>query len=128
MRICSDGENSMSTTIISSVDEFQKQLKLLATDEAEFIYRGQADIAWKVNCSAARRLNLDPTKPIENQLISPLLVGYLEYSSFARARSQSVASLSALRSLGIFFVALLARPFGNSSIGSGQGKISGSKE
>ena len=79
----------MSTTIISSVDEFQKQLKLLATDEAEFIYRGQADIAWKVNCSAARRLNLDPTKPIENQLISPLLVGYLE-SLIDRARSRKV--------------------------------------
>ena len=68
----------MNEAVIRSVAEFQAQLQELESKGADFLYRGQADVKYQVDCSAARRLNLDPSKPIESQLISPLLVGYLE--------------------------------------------------
>ncbi len=78
----------MSETVIRNVAEFQTQLQTVEADETDFLYRGQADVNWKVECSASRRLNLDPTKPVENQLINPLLVGYLE-SRIERARKRN---------------------------------------
>lgn len=78
----------MSETVIRNIAEFQTQLQTLEADETDFLYRGQADVNWKVECSASRRLNLDPTRPVENQLINPLLVGYLE-SRIERARKRN---------------------------------------
>jgi len=75
----------MSAIVIRSVAEFQAQLQELESDEGGFLYRGQADAVWPVSCSAARRLTQDPTNPIEDQLISSLLVGYLEFL-IAKAR------------------------------------------
>ena len=75
----------MSETVITSVAEFQARLQELESDEAGFLYRGQADAIWPVSCSAARRLTQDPTNPIEEQLINSLLVGYLEFL-IAKAR------------------------------------------
>ena len=69
----------MSETVITSVAEFRARLQELESDEAGFLYRGQADATWPVSCSAARRLTQDPTNPIEDQLINSLLVGYLEF-------------------------------------------------
>ena len=68
----------MNETVVTSVAEFQARLQELESDEAGLLYRGQADAAWPVSCSAARRLTQDPENPVEAQLISSLLVGYLE--------------------------------------------------
>ena len=69
----------MSETVITSVAEFQARLQELESDEAGFLYRGQADAIWPVSCSAARRLTQDSANPIEYQLINSPLVGYLEF-------------------------------------------------
>ena len=69
----------MGETVITSVAEFQTHLQELESEEAGFLYRGQADSAWKVHCSAARRLDENSANPISSQLISSLLVGYLEF-------------------------------------------------
>lgn len=68
----------MSETVITSMAEFQARLQELESDEAGLLYRGQSDANWPVSCSAARRLTQDPANPIEDQLISSLLVGYVE--------------------------------------------------
>lgn len=78
----------MSETVIRSVAEFQEQLQGFESEGTDFLYRGQADVNWKVECSAARRLNRDPTKSIEDQLINLLLVGYLE-SRIERAKKRN---------------------------------------
>ena len=75
----------MNETAVTSVAEFQARLQELEADEAGFLYRGQADAAWPVNCSAVRRLTQDPANPVEDQLISSLLIGYLEFL-IAKAR------------------------------------------
>ncbi len=75
----------MGETVITSVAEFQTHLQELESEEAGFLYRGQADAAWKVHCSAARRLDENSSNAISSQLISSLLVGYLEYI-IAKAR------------------------------------------
>ena len=75
----------MNENVVTSVAEFQVCLQELEADEAGLLYRGQADAAWPVSCSAARRLTQDPDNPIEDQLISSLLVGYLEFL-IAKAR------------------------------------------
>ena len=75
----------MGETVISSVAEFQIHLQELESEEAGFLYRGQADAAWKVHCSAARRLTENSVTPIDPRLISHLLVSYLEYI-IAKAR------------------------------------------
>ena len=75
----------MKETVVTSVAEFQARLQELESDEAGFLYRGQADAVWPVSCSAARRLTQDPTNPIVDQLINSLLVGYLEFL-IAKAR------------------------------------------
>ena len=69
----------MNETVVSSVAEFQARLQELEADETGFLYRGQADAVWPVSCSAARRLTQDPANPVEDQLISSLLIGYLEF-------------------------------------------------
>ena len=69
----------MNETVVTSVAEFQARLQELEADEAGLLYRGQADAVWPVSCSAARRLTQDPANSIEDQLISSLLVGYLEF-------------------------------------------------
>ena len=68
----------MSETVIASIAEFHEQLGQLEPKDAAFLYRGQADADWTVDCSAARRLAADPANPIETQLIRHLLVGYLD--------------------------------------------------
>ena len=68
----------MSETVITSIAEFHEQLGQLEPKDAAFLYRGQADADWTVDCSAARRLAADPANPIETQLIRHLLVGYLD--------------------------------------------------
>ncbi|MDE0632344.1 MAG: tetratricopeptide repeat protein [Caldilineaceae bacterium] len=75
----------MNETVVTSVADFQARLQELESDEAGLLYRGQADAVWPVSCSAARRLTQDPANPIEDQLISSLLVGYLEFL-IAKAR------------------------------------------
>ena len=68
----------MSETVITSIAEFHEQLGQLEPKDAVFLYRGQANATWPVDCSAARRLAADPANPIETQLIRHLLVGYLD--------------------------------------------------
>ena len=68
----------MSETVITSIAEFHEQLGQLKHKDAVFLYRGQANATWPVDCSAARRLAADPANPIETQLIRHLLVGYLD--------------------------------------------------
>ena len=75
----------MKETVIASVAEFQERLQKLDSDKRGFLFRGQADAAWKVHCSAARRLDQNAAKPISSQLINSILVGYLEFT-VARAR------------------------------------------
>ena len=76
----------MSETVITSVAEFHEQLRKLATGAAVFLYRGQAEAAWPVSCSAARRLTKDPSDPLEIQNVSfRTLIGYLEFL-IARAK------------------------------------------
>ena len=69
----------MEETVITSVVEFQTHLQGLDSEEGGYLYRGQADAAWKVHCSAARRLTENSVRPLSEQLVSHLLVGYLEY-------------------------------------------------
>ena len=97
----------MSETAIASIAEFHEQLGQLKHKDAAFLYRGQAEATWPVNCSAARRLAADPANPIETQLISHLLVGYLDILiSTARMRdflppgfSESISDLELLAHL-----------------------------
>ena len=97
----------MSEPVIASIAEFHEQLGQLKHKDAVFLYRGQADATWPVDCSAARRLAADPANPIETQLISHLLVGYLDILiSTARMRdflppgfSESISDLELLAHL-----------------------------
>ena len=66
----------MSETVITSIAEFHEQLGQLKHKDAVYLYRGQADVTWPVDCSAARRLTKNSA--IETQLIRHLLVGYLD--------------------------------------------------
>ena len=66
----------MSETVITSITEFHEQLGQLKPKDAVFLYRGQANATWPVDCSAARRLTKNSA--IETQLIRHLLVGYLD--------------------------------------------------
>ena len=68
----------MSEIFVSSVAEFHAKLRKLG-GETGFLHRGQADAAWPVDCAAARRLKNNPAALIEEQLMSQLLVGYLEF-------------------------------------------------
>ncbi len=78
----------MSEIFIASVAEFHAKLPKLE-GETGFFYRGQADSAWPVDCAAARRLKNKPASPIEEQLMSDIvinnLVTYMEIL-IARAR------------------------------------------
>ncbi len=77
---------------IATVAEFHEQLGNLGTeDETNFLYRGQADVKWSVDCSAARRLTNYSANPIDDQLINSLLVGYLEFL-IAKARMRGFIS------------------------------------
>ena len=68
-----------SEITIATVAEFHEQLGNLGTeDETNFLYRGQADVKWSVDCSAARRLTNYSANPIDDQLINSLLVGYID--------------------------------------------------
>ena len=69
----------MREIIVTSVEDFLAQLRLLAPVQTDFLFRGQADVDWKVDCSAARRLNQDRANPIDLQLFNSLLVGYSEF-------------------------------------------------
>ena len=73
----------MSETVITSIAAFHEQLGQLKHKDAVYLYRGQADVTWPVDCSAARRLAADPANLIETQ--RPLLVVYLEFL-IAKAR------------------------------------------
>lgn len=64
---------------ITTVAQFHARLAELDAEKKPFLYRGQSESDWPVNCSAARRLTGFATNPIENQLIDQLLIGYLEY-------------------------------------------------
>ena len=69
----------MSEAAISTIAEFHEQLRQLNTKgETHFLYRGQSDADWPVNCSAARRLATHTPSPLENPFIRSLLIGYLE--------------------------------------------------
>ena len=66
----------MNETVITSIAEFHEQLGQLKHKDAVYLYRGQADVTWPVDCSAARRLTKNSV--IKTQLIRHLLVGYLD--------------------------------------------------
>lgn len=64
---------------ITTVAQFHARLAELDAGKGPFLYRGQPESDWPVNCSAVRRLTGFATSPIEAQLIDQILVGYLEY-------------------------------------------------
>ena len=64
---------------ITNVAQFHARLEELDSEGRPFLYRGQPESHWPVSCSAVRRLTGHATKPIENQLIGDVLIGYLEY-------------------------------------------------
>ena len=66
----------MSETVIASIAAFHEQLGQLEPKDTVFLYRGQSDATWPVDCSAARRLTKNSA--IETQLIRHLFVGYLD--------------------------------------------------
>ena len=68
----------MSEIFIASVAEFYEELRKLE-GKAGFLYRGQADSAWPVDCAAFRRLRNNLGASIAEKAISPLLVGYLPF-------------------------------------------------
>ena len=79
-------KKNRSDITIATVAEFYEQLRNLGTgDETNFLYRGQSDVKWSVDCSAVRRLTNYSTNPIDAQLINVLLVGYLDFL-IAKAR------------------------------------------
>ena len=52
------------TVITEALQNFDAQLQeQMEYDELGFLYRGQADAIWPVNCSAVRRLTQDPANP-----------------------------------------------------------------
>lgn len=64
--------------MFSSVNEFLKHLsKHVSLNSNRFLYRGQANAEWRVDCSAVRRLNKNPTADIDQSLTGYALVGYL---------------------------------------------------
>lgn len=69
----------MSDIVISSVDDFQRQINQLNPDDSGLLYRGQAISDWPVNCSAARRLSENHIGQIERQLMRFPLVGYMDF-------------------------------------------------
>ena len=71
----------MDEITISTLAEFHEQLpQFTEGDTNSFLYRGQSDAGWTVNCSAARRLaERSPTPMSPYQLIEPLLIPYLEF-------------------------------------------------
>ena len=79
----------MTDIVITSEAQFRAHLNELNNDEAGFLYRGQADAEWPVNCSAVRRLARGLANPVESRLINSLLVGYLEFL-IAKARMRNV--------------------------------------
>ena len=73
-------KKNRSEITIATVAEFHEQLGNLGTEgETNFLYRGQANVKWSVDCSAVRRLTSYSTNPIDDQLIDFLLVGYLDF-------------------------------------------------
>lgn len=70
--------NKVEELAIASVAEFQKRLQELEPEGRGYLFRGQANAAWRVHSSAARRLSDNSVCPINRRLISHLLVGYLE--------------------------------------------------
>ena len=73
-------KKNRSDITIATVAEFHEQLGNLGTEgETNFLYRGQANVKWSVDCSAVRRLTNYSTNPIDDQLINFLLVGYLDF-------------------------------------------------
>ena len=59
---------------ISTVEEFHRNIRS-GVSETEFYYRGQANIQWRVDCSAVRRLALDPA--VDPARIGHALVAYM---------------------------------------------------
>ncbi|MXX98072.1 MAG: FRG domain-containing protein [Rhodothermaceae bacterium] len=76
---CKGANYSSNLMAIHSVQEFLDCLPLAAngTPSGEFLYRGQADSSWRVDCSAVRRLVASQNKNLENGPIQQALVGYL---------------------------------------------------
>ena len=73
-------EENTSEIPIGTVAEFHEQLGTLGTkDEPTFLYRGQSDVEWAVDCSAVRRLTNSSANPVDDQLMDFLLVSYLEF-------------------------------------------------
>ncbi|MCY3595441.1 MAG: FRG domain-containing protein [Bacteroidetes bacterium] len=63
---------------INSVREFLDCLPAAnGCSSGEFLYRGQADSSWRVDCSAARRLVASQNKNLDQGPIEQALVGYL---------------------------------------------------
>ena len=78
----------MTEIVIFSEAQFRAQLKKSDFDEASYLYRGQADANWPVNCSAVRRLASNLASPVQSRLMNSLLVGYLEFL-IAKARMRN---------------------------------------
>ncbi|MYC95775.1 MAG: hypothetical protein F4X14_12485 [Caldilineaceae bacterium SB0661_bin_32] len=97
----------MSETIITSVAEFHEQLRQRATGAAVFLYRGQAEAAWPVSCSAARRLTKDPADPleIENRTIQSFYQGDTLWSWEPAALGNRIVAQSSVFVLGVPAVA-----------------------
>ena len=69
-------DDSHEVSIISTVAEFLQITDGLSGPlDTEYLYRGQADVQWRVDCSAVRRLALDPT--VNPTLIGHTLVAYM---------------------------------------------------
>ena len=74
---------------ITTVAHFHTRLHEFVT-KGPFLYRGQSDSEWEVNCSAVRRLNTHVAGQIDNESIEPVLTGYLEYL-IGRARERGLS-------------------------------------
>ena len=79
-KVAFDDQTYLEEIPIDTVAEFHEQLGNLGTkDEPTFLYRGQSDGEWAVDCSAVRRLTNSPANPVDDQLMNFLLVSYLEF-------------------------------------------------
>ena len=74
---------------ITSVAHFHTRLYEFVT-KGPFLYRGQSDSKWEVNCSAVRRLNTHVAGQIDDDSIELVLTGYLEYL-IGRARERGLS-------------------------------------
>lgn len=60
-----------------TVSDYLERMSRVTSSKDEYVYRGQADVKWPVDCSAVRRLTKVPSVRVQPDLVGHMLVAYL---------------------------------------------------